>query len=206
MDRSTFVQPLDRPAFERLLLAPDLALLGRAIRAGELDELFPELRREMDFPQRTPYHHLSNLDHSLLTAQLMPADLESRLTGLLHDIGKRTCRVINPRTGHEQYIGHGPVGARQVRAILARLGYSSELVVRISGRIYLHMDLHIGANNARSEKSLDKLLEKVGPDLEALYCLQLADIGAMNPTIRDLKLAEARESYGRLLRRRGGGR
>jgi hypothetical protein len=59
---------LTREAFDDLLLGQDPAgALRAALADGSLDALVPEIRREMDVPQRTRYHHLSVLEHSLDT-------------------------------------------------------------------------------------------------------------------------------------------
>lgn len=115
-----------REDFDRLLLADDPAQAIRdALTDGSLDALVPEIRSEMDMPQRTHYHHLTVLEHSLRTMALMPPRLDERLAGLFHDIGKRRTTTIKERTGEEQYIGHAAAGADMTRAILERLGYKA---------------------------------------------------------------------------------
>ena len=191
---------LSREQFDALLLSDDSAAAVRgALADGSLDALVPEIRREMDVPQRTRYHRLSVLDHSIDTMSRMPARLDERLTGLLLDIGKRRSTTIKPRTGEEQYIGHAAVGARMAREILSRLGYERELVDRVTRWIDRHMDLHMGARDGHSEKARRKLLGRIGPDLEVLERLQLADIVSMAPEFAASKEDEAR-SYHRLLR------
>jgi hypothetical protein len=62
------VAPLTQEGLTALLLADDPARAVRtALEDGSLDALIPEIRREMDVPQRTRYHHLTVLDHSLDT-------------------------------------------------------------------------------------------------------------------------------------------
>ena len=193
------VTTLDRHGFDQLLLADDPAqAVRRALADGSLDELVPEIRREMDVPQRTHYHQYTVLEHSLRTMALMPPRLEERLAGLFHDIGKRRTTTIKERTGEEQYIGHAAVGARMTREILSRLGYEPELVERVSRWIERHMDLHMAARDGHSEKARRKLLGRIGDDLEVLQRLQLADIASMAPNIAEEKAREARD-YHRLL-------
>jgi putative nucleotidyltransferase with HDIG domain len=191
---------LSRQELDALLLADDPATTVRAALAdSSLDALVPEIRREMDVPQRTRYHRMSVLDHSIDTMSRMPDQLDERLAGLLHDIGKRRSTTIKPRTGEEQYIGHAAVGARMAREILTRLGYEGSLVDRVTRWIDRHMDLHMAARDGHSEKARRKLLGRIGPDLEVLERLQLADIASMAPDIAESKEKEAR-SYHRLLR------
>ena len=132
-------------------------------------------------PQRTYYHHLTVLEHSLQTMALMPSRLDERLAGLFHDIGKRRTTTIKERTGEEQYIGHAAAGADMTRAILERLGYERPLVDRVVRWIARHMDLHIGVRDAHSMKLRRKLLSRLCDDLEVLQRLQLADIATMAP-------------------------
>jgi putative nucleotidyltransferase with HDIG domain len=196
---TTASRPLTREAFDALLLADDPADAVRAALAdGSLDALVPEIRREMDVPQRTRYHHLSVLEHSLETMARMPARLDERLAGLFHDIGKRRTTTIKERTGEEQYIGHAGASADMTREILARLGHDRALVERVSRWIARHMDLHMGARDGHSEKARRKLLGRLGDDLEVLGRLQLADIASMAPEVASDKTREAL-AYHRLL-------
>lgn len=172
------------------LTGPTPAGLREAIYSGVFDASVPELRAEMDFPQNTPYHAYSILDHSLMAAWYLPVG-EERLTGLLHDIGKHRATTINPKYGHEQYIGHPEKGYDIAFALLTRLGFPADDVRRICRRIGRHMILHMAANDAVSAKSLDKVLLKLGADFEPLCRLQLADIAAMSPRIAETKGGEA---------------
>jgi putative nucleotidyltransferase with HDIG domain len=189
---STAAPALTREAFDSILLsdAPD-DVLRTALADGSLDALIPEIRREMDMPQRTRYHHLSVLEHSLDTMARMPARLDERLAGLFHDIGKRRSTTIKPSTGEEQYIGHARVGADMTREILERLGYERDVVNRVVRWIARHMDLHVAARDAHSEKARRRLLGRVGDDLEVLKRLQLADLTSMAPGIAEEKRKEA---------------
>jgi tRNA nucleotidyltransferase (CCA-adding enzyme) len=187
---------LQRSDFDRLLLADDPAQAVRdALADGSLDELIPEIRREMDVPQRTHYHQYTVLEHSLRTMALMPPRLDERLAGLFHDIGKRRTTTIKQRTGEEQYIGHAGAGARMVRQILERLGYERDLVDRVVRWIDRHMDLHMAARDGHSPKARRKLLGRLGDDLEVLKRLQLADIATMAPEPAAEKGREAREYH-----------
>ena len=192
---------LTRQELDALLLADDPAAAVRgALDDGRLDALIPEIRREMDVPQRTRYHHLSVLDHSLATMAAMPPRLDERLAGLFHDIGKRATTTIKARTGEEQYIGHARAGADMTRRILTRIGYEPELVDRVVRWVARHMDLHMAAKDGHSERAQRKLLGRIGPDLEVLKRLQLADIDSMAPAVAAEKRREA-TGYHRLLER-----
>jgi tRNA nucleotidyltransferase (CCA-adding enzyme) len=197
-------EPLTREGFDALLLADDPAGAMRgALADGSLDALIPELRAEMDVPQRTRYHHLSVLDHSLDTMARMPPRLDERLAGLFHDIGKRRTTTIKQRTGEEQYIGHARAGSDLTRPILERLGYDRALIDRVVRWIAKHMDLHLAARDAHSTKARMRLLNRVGDDLEVLKRLQLADIASMAPSIAEEKQREAREYHQLLATTRG---
>ena len=165
---------------DRLLLSDDPAQAIRdALADGSLDALIPEIRSEMDVPQRTHYHQYTVLEHSLRTMALMPPRLDERLAGLFHDIGKRRTTTVKERTGEEQYIGHAGAGATMTRRILERLGYDERLVERVVRWIDRHMDLHMAARDGHSLKARRKILRGLGEDLEVLKRLQLADIATM---------------------------
>ncbi len=190
---------LSREEFNRLLLADDPAQAVRnALADGSLDSLVPELRREMDMPQRTHYHQYTVLEHSLRTMALMPAVLDERLAGLFHDIGKRRTTTIKPRTGEEQYIGHAGAGARLTRGILERLGYDRPLVDRVVRWIDRHMDLHMAVRDGHSLKARRRVLRRLGDDLDVLERLQLADIATMAPEFAAEQTSKAKEYHARL--------
>jgi putative nucleotidyltransferase with HDIG domain len=198
---TTHAPTLTRQELDAMLLAADPAAAMRgALQDGRLDALIPEIRREMDVAQRTRYHHLSVLDHSLATMAAMPPSLDERLAGLFHDIGKRATTTIKPSTGEEQYIGHARAGADMTRRILTRIGYEPDLVDRVVRWVARHMDLHMAAKDGHSERAQRKLLGRIGPDLEVLKRLQLADIDAMAPAVAAEKRREATD-YHRLLGR-----
>ena len=199
---TTAARPLTREAFDEILTGDDPAAgLRAALADGSLDALIPDIRGEMDVPQRTRYHHLSVLDHSIETMARMPPQLDERLAGLFHDIGKRRTTTIKQRTGEEQYIGHAASGARMTRPILTRLGYERDLAERVTRWIARHMDLHMAARDAHSEKAQRKLLGRIGGDLEVLKRLQLADIASMAPDVAREKGEEARDYHRQLAAR-----
>lgn len=188
--------PMTRADLDRLLLADDPAdALRSALADGSLDALVPEIRREMDVPQRTHYHRYTVLEHSLRTMALMPPALDERLAGLFHDIGKRRTTTIKARTGEEQYIGHAAAGARMTRDILRRLGYEAALVDQVVRWIDRHMDLHMAARDGHSLKARRKVIGRLGADLEVLKRLQLADIASMAPDFAAESGARAREYH-----------
>ena len=187
---------MTREELDRLLVADDPAqAVCDALASGSLDELIPEISREMDMPQRTHYHQYTVLEHSLRTMALMPASLDERLAGLFHDIGKRRTTTIKERTGEEQYIGHAGAGARLTRTILERLGYDRPMVERVVRWIDRHMDLHMAARDGHSLKARRKILGRLGDDLEVLKRLQLADIATMAPDIAQEHGRRAREYH-----------
>lgn len=191
---------LGRPVFVRLATATSLTTLASAIAGGQFEALLPGLRAELDIPQRTRWHALSVLRHSAATAELLPATLESRVTGLLHDLGKRVSAAPNAR-GEDSYIGHPERGAVMAEKYLLALGFPPEVRVRIERRIRLHMVLHEATKFALSEKSLDKVLDKLGPDIGFLSDLTAADTATMSPAVAAEKLVEERALQTRLLAR-----
>ena len=187
---------MSREDFGGLLLAEDPAqALRDAMADGSLDALVPEIRREMDVPQRTHYHQYTVLEHSLRTMALMPPVLDERLAGLFHDIGKRRTTTIKPRNGEEQYIGHAGAGAKLTRSILERLRYDGPVVNRVVRLIDRHMDLHMAARDGHSLKARRKLLGRLGEDLEVLKRLQLADIATMAPDFAADQTRRAKEYH-----------
>ena len=191
---------LSRDSFMAMLMAPDLSPLAAAVERGEADSLLPGFRQATDFIQGTRYHALSCLRHSAAVAEMVPAERVERVTAIFHDLGKGPCRAPNAR-GEESYIGHADRGSVMVLPYLSALGVGGDDAATVVRRIARHMDLHMAGKDARSERSLDKVIDRLGPDLPALVTLAAADTASMHPDIAAEKLAEHSDLRQRLRQR-----
>lgn len=100
-----------------------------------LMEIIPELRNMVGFDHKHPHHHLDVWNHTLLAVSLSDADYVTRISLLLHDIGKPFCF----QEGDVRHFkGHADFSCLMSREILERLGYDDDFTYGVSELIRLH--------------------------------------------------------------------
>jgi len=117
-------------------VAPALALL---VDSGLADLFLPEIPA-LAMEQDPMHHHKDVLAHSIAVMAKTTPDLELRLAGLLHDIGKPETRRFEGR--RVSFHHHEVVGARMARARLSALRFPKETVKNVSELVFLHMRPH----------------------------------------------------------------
>lgn len=180
-----------RDEFSKLLMAesvePGLLLLDRV---GLLVKIVPELEAGKGM-QQGGYHSHDVFGHSVLTAALTPADLVTRLAGLLHDVGKPACHEL--RDGKPTFIGHQEIGASMAGTALRRLRYSGELIEHVTKLIRLHMRPIQYDPAGWEDKAVRRLVRDAGDQLDRLLELARADMRASHyPDVKKVDDLEAR--------------
>ena len=137
-------------------------------------EEIPELRFSIGFPQNHPHHHLDVWNHTLLALSFSNNDLLTRLTLLLHDIGKPfSYQDAEVRHFH----GHAEVSSTMANIILNRLGYDEEFINKTCYLIKYH-------DTALTEEDLNNDL-----DLAILRLhIQECDSKAHHPNYQEKRL------------------
>lgn len=147
---------------------------------GKLADLEPTLAAlKMSIP--AGYHHKDNLEHSFQVLQnaidreTNGPDLVLRTAALFHDIGKPDTRAFGKR-GVVTFTNHEHVGAKMVRRILPRHGYSKTDINDISRLVLLHMRSHT-FKEGWSESAVRRLSTDVGSheQLERLIVVFYSD-------------------------------
>lgn len=125
--------------FSELLLilgtANSALFINQMDQLGILEVIFPEISAMKGCTQNA-FHHKDVWGHSLLTmancesiiAEGVGGDNRQSLTklaALLHDIGKPSCREVNPDTGRITFYGHDEKGTGIVDVIAERLRMSN---------------------------------------------------------------------------------
>ena len=166
-----------RAELEKILVSNRLTSALRLMqRLGVLDMVLPELGRANGFAQSTPYHAYDLLTHSIKTAAGTPPDLQLRLAGLLHDLGKIDTRA---ETGDRAvYYGHQDVSADIARATLRRLRFSNRLIGDVTFLVRNHM---INYSKAWSDKAVRRFVRKMGDRLDMMLSLVESDRRAQRP-------------------------
>jgi tRNA nucleotidyltransferase (CCA-adding enzyme) len=154
---------------------------------GLLTVLLPELAALRGVPQAKALPG-DALDHSLRTADALPADDPVlRLAGLLHDLGKATTLA----DGH--FIGHERDGAALAEALLRRLHAPRAEITRVARLVRHHMFVY---NGDWTDAAVRRFVRRVGRDLlDDLFALREADnvaSGAVEPTAGGLPELRAR--------------
>ena len=137
-------------------------------------EVIPELKKEINFPQYHPHHHLDVWNHTLLALSYSNNDYKIRLALLLHDIGK-------PYSYQDEEVrhfhGHSYVSSDMSKEILERLGYDNVFVDEICYLIRYH-DTKITEEDINSDLELT---------LERLH-IQECDSKAHHPDYQESRL------------------
>jgi putative nucleotidyltransferase with HDIG domain len=193
----------ERVCYE-LFLILDSPLAGSALQqmaaAGLVEVIFPELAATRAVPPNA-FHHLGLWDHSLeavcqaehyltalpdwarpeLTAELSSGVTRlaaTKLSCLIHDIGKPDTWVVTPEGRHTFY-GHDRLGAEMSEQIAARLKWSRPLERFVVKLVRWHLRpgqlFHQGPP---TDRAIHRFYRAIGSDVPALLLLALADLGA----------------------------
>lgn len=157
----------------KILMGPDPA---RGIRlldeVGLLAEIFPEVKAMVGFDQHSPHHYLDCFEHSLKVLEGTPLDLTTRLAALFHDTGKPATFFLDEE-GNGRFFVHQKISKDLAKKRFKYLKYSNKIIDDVGILIDRHMD----ASNAYTEKSVARLLRRLGEEnLRRLFDLQEADV------------------------------
>ena len=129
----------------------------------------PELKYMIGFEHKHPHHHLDVWNHTLMVLNNLNEsdDIELKMAGLLHDIGK-------PFSYQDEEIrhfhGHAEVSKDICIEILQRFEYPKEFIKHVSYLVLKH-DTPIDPNNLDTSYEMTK----------KLLTLQYADAKAHHP-------------------------
>lgn len=142
----------------RLLVTEDSGALRETL-LGYRDvvfEVIPELQAGDGLVQVTQWHRLPVWEHVVEVVSGVPADAETRLAALLHDVGKPSCMTVDGQ-GNMHFKGHDVVGARMASTIMGRLGYDEETVRRVTSLVALH-----DSRPSPNRRDIAALMRKLG--------------------------------------------
>jgi len=154
---------------------------------GLLGYVIPGIQETYGFDQASKYHHLNVFDHSMAVLDATPADLVSRLSGLLHDIGKPP--TFQKIEGEGHFYGHDKTSQTMAVDILRRLKYPNHIINRVGLIVGNHMRLLDSSNLG----SLRKFIRKIGQEnIQAWFNLRKADIMACRTqeSLKDIRELE----------------
>ena len=173
-----------RDELVKILAAPGasrgLDLTAQTDLAEEFLPELPALRLEQD-----PIHHHKDVYlHTLAVVDKLIAsdpgpepDVELRLAGLLHDIGKPATRKFEG--GKVSFHHHEVVGARMAERRLRELRFPSDVVEEVSQLVEMHLRFHT-FRMGWSDSAVRRYVRDAGPLLDRLNRLVRADCTTRN--------------------------
>ena len=155
-------------------------LVDTGLAERTLPEL-PALRLERDEHHR----HKDVYEHSLIVLE-QAMDLEDegpdlvlRLAALLHDVGKPKTRRFES-DGRVSFHHHEVVGAKLVKARMAKLKYPNELIKDVARLVELHLRFHGYGSGEWTDSAVRRYVRDAGPQLEQLHKLTRSDCTTRN--------------------------
>lgn len=151
-------------AAERINLELCQLMLGD--RVGSVLRRYPDvlcqfwrsLEPLVTLEQNTPWHCWGGWEHTIRAVEASPADLVLRLTMLLHDIGKPSCKSTD-ESGIDHFYGHPAAGAQLADQMLRALKFDNRTRERVVTLVEYH-DVQIPC----LERSVRRWLGRLGPE------------------------------------------
>ena len=121
-------------------------------------QFWPQLEPLVILEQHNPWHCWGGWEHTIHAVEATPADLILRLTMLLHDIGKPSCKSTDEK-GIDHFYGHPAVSAKLADEMLRSLKFDNKTRERVVTLVEYH-DVQI----PNRERSIRKWLGRLGPE------------------------------------------
>ncbi|WP_251315902.1 CCA tRNA nucleotidyltransferase [Flintibacter muris] len=155
---------LEHVAAERINVELCKLLVGG--KAGDILRQYPDVLCEFWQPleplvtleQNNPWHCWGGWEHTIHAVEAAPADLMLRLTMLLHDIGKPSCKSTD-ENGIDHFYGHPAVSAKLAGQMLQTLKFDNKTRERVVTLVEYH-DIQIPCR----DRSIRKWLSRLGPE------------------------------------------
>ncbi len=141
----------------RLLTGPGA---GRVLRRfpDVFCQFWPELGPLAALEQNNPWHCWGGWEHTVRAVETAPPEPILRLTMLLHDVGKPSCKTTD-ENGIDHFYGHAGAGAELADSMLRALRFSGADRRRVVELVRLHgVELVPGSRSAR------RWLNRLGPE------------------------------------------
>ncbi len=120
-----------------------------------LCQFWPELGPLAALEQNNPWHCWGGWEHTIHAVEAAPADLTLRLTMLLHDVGKPSCKSTD-ENGVDHFYRHPAAGAELAGQMLRTLEFDNALRKRVVTLVEYH-DMQIPPESRVIRRWLNRL-------------------------------------------------
>ncbi len=151
-------------------------------------QFWPQLEPLITLEQNNPWHCWGGWEHTIHAVEAAPPELILRLTMLLHDIGKPSCKSTD-ENGIDHFYGHPAVSAKLADEMLQSLKFDNKTRERVVTLVEYH-DVQI----PNRERSVHKWLGRLGPEtfFQLLEIKRADGMGQAYELVKD-RLAELEE-------------
>lgn len=147
----------------KLLIAPHPEQIRLAYELGITQVILPEFDRMMMTEQETPHHCSSVGEHTIRALCACDADKITRLTMLLHDMGKPAKKYFD-ENGRAHFKGHAVVSEQIAKEILHRLKFDNDTSRKVT-RLVLYHDYRMPA----TFRNVRRAMHTIGENLFDYY-------------------------------------
>ena len=121
-------------------------------------QFWPQLEPLVTLEQNNPWHCWGGWEHTIHAVEAAPPDLVLRLTMLLHDIGKPTCKSTDENK-IDHFYGYPAISVKLADQILRNLKFDNKTRERVVTLVE-HHDVQIPCR----DRSIRKWLGRLGPE------------------------------------------
>ncbi|WP_035777851.1 CCA tRNA nucleotidyltransferase [Butyrivibrio sp. AE3004] len=168
----------------KLLVSSNPGEMRELYQTGITAVFMPEFDKCFETQQNNPHHAYNVGEHIVRSVEAVKNDKLLRLTMLLHDIEKPSCKTTD-EMGEDHFIGHAEKGADTAYAILRRLKFDRDTMDKVRILVRYH-DWRFSAEKKNVRKAVNKIGEELFP-----YFLEIkrADTVAQSDYLKDEKFA-----------------
>ena len=166
-----------RDELTKLLTGEEPSLgLKAFVESGLSKLIMPELN-ELKIEVDPKHHHKDVYEHTMVVLDRVSPTLVSRMSALLHDIGKPKTKGIE--NGKVHFRHHEVVGAKMSKTILKRLKYDNETIKKVALLVENHLRPHT-FKMGWTDSAVRRYIIDAGELIEELNELVRADITTKN--------------------------
>ncbi len=147
----------------KLLISANPGEMRELYQTGITSVIMPEFDRCFETPQINPHHSYNVGEHIVRSVESVKNDRILRITMLLHDIEKPSCRTTD-ENGRDHFRGHAEKGADTAFAILKRLKFDRDTMDKVKVLVKYH-DWRFPAEKKNVRKAVNKIGDELFPFL-----------------------------------------